>query len=286
MTSASHGGDPRVTVVVATRNRWADLRSSLPRHEAPVILVDNGSDDDTPARVREHFPDVRVVELPVNRGAVARNIGVLLARTPYVAFADDDSWWAPGALAAAADHFDAAPRLGVLAGHMLVGEHETTDPTSEQMAAAPLGRDDDLPGPSVLGFMACGAVVRRKAFLDAGGFDDVVFFRGEEQRLALDLLTQGWGLAYVDSVVAHHHPSPQRERSAGAILAARNDLLTAMMRRPWPVVASAMVSTLERGPVGRRAVAQALLRSPRALRRRRPLPGPVERTRRLLDQPH
>jgi GT2 family glycosyltransferase len=277
--------DDRVTVVVATRNRWADLRRSLPRHEAPVILVDNASDDGTPARVRENFPDVRVVELPVNRGAVARNIGVLLARTPYVAFADDDSWWAPGALAAAVDCFDAAPRLAVLAGHMLVGAQETPDPTSAMMAASPLGRDDDLPGPSILGFMACGAVVRRKAFLEAGGFDDVVFFRGEEQRLALDLRTQGWGLAYVDSLVAHHHPSPQRERTAGAILAARNDILTAIMRRPWPVVASTIVETLGRGGTGRRAVAQALLRSPRAMRHRRPVPAPVEEARRLLDDP-
>jgi GT2 family glycosyltransferase len=278
--------EDRVTVVVATRNRWPDLSGSLPRHEAPVILVDNGSDDGTPARVREEFPDVRVVELPVNRGAVARNIGVLLARTPYVAFADDDSWWAPGALAAAADHFDAAPRLAVLAGHMLVGAHETPDPTSELMAASPLPREDDLPGPSILGFMACGAVVRRKAFLEAGGFDDVVFFRGEEQRLALDLRTQGWGLAYVDSLVAHHHPSPQRERSAATTLAARNDILTAMMRRPWPVVASTMLGTFERGRPGRRAVAQALIRSPRALRHRMPLPRPVEQARRLLDEPH
>jgi len=283
MTSLN--ADDRVTVVVATRNRWADLRRSLPRHEAPVILVDNASDDGTPARVRESFPDLLVVELPVNRGAVARNIGVLLARTPYVAFADDDSWWAPGALTAAADCFDAAPRLAVLAGHMLVGEQETPDPTSAMMAASPLGRDEDLPGPSILGFMACGAVVRRKAFLEAGGFDDVVFFRGEEQRLALDLRTQGWGLAYVELLVAHHHPSPQRERTAGAILAARNDILTAVMRRPWPVVASTIVETLGRGATGRKAVAQALLRWPRAMKHRRPVPCPVEQARRLLDDP-
>src|SRR3954451_4572600 len=112
----------RITVVVMTRDRWSDLRRSLPRHEAPVILVDNGSSDGTPDLVRQHFPDVEVVEVGHNLGAVARNVGVTRARTPYVAFADDDSWWAPGALEHAADVLDAHDRLAVLAARVLVGE--------------------------------------------------------------------------------------------------------------------------------------------------------------------
>jgi glycosyltransferase involved in cell wall biosynthesis len=43
---------PDVTVVVMTRDRWPDLAQTLPRHEAPVIVVDNGSTDETPALVR------------------------------------------------------------------------------------------------------------------------------------------------------------------------------------------------------------------------------------------
>jgi hypothetical protein len=192
----------RITVVVMTRDRWPDLQTSLPRHEAPVILVDNGSSDGTPRLVREHFPHVEVVELSRNVGSVARNVGVERARTPYVAFADDDSWWAPGALTRAVHVLDTHPRLAVLAGRMLVGPEERPDPICELMADSPLGRDDDLPGPSVLGFLACGAVVRRDAYLAGGGFDEVVFFMGEEERLALDLAALGWGLAYVQDVVA------------------------------------------------------------------------------------
>jgi glycosyltransferase involved in cell wall biosynthesis len=165
------GPDARVSVVVMTRDRWPDLQATLSRHEAPVILVDNGSSDGTPELVRRHFPDVEVVELATNRGSVARNVGVERARTPYVAFADDDSWWAPGALAHAATLFDQHPRLAVLAGRTLVGPRQQPDPICELMAGSPLGRAADLPGPSVLGFLACGAVVRRDAYLAAGGFD-------------------------------------------------------------------------------------------------------------------
>jgi GT2 family glycosyltransferase len=272
-----------VTTVIASRERWDDLRSSLPRHTGPVILLDNGSEDRTPERVREAFPQVRVVALPVNRGAVARNLGVLLARTPYVAFADDDSWWAPGALELAARHFDEHPRLAVLAARLLVGAAERLDPVCEQMRESPLGRDGDLPGPSVLGFLACGAVVRRSAFLAAGGFDDVVFFRGEEERLALDLVTRGWGLAYVDDVVAHHHPSASRDPQAGKRRIARNDVLTAVMRRPWPVVAGRALQAVRSGRAGRAGVVQALARTPRALVHRDVVPPHVEAARRLLD---
>ena len=273
---------PRVTVVVMTRDRWPDLSRTLSRHEAPVIVVDNGSSDGTPELVRRHFPGVEVIELDRNHGAVARNIGVQRARTPYVAFADDDSWWAPGALATAAAVLDEHPRLAVLAGRMLVGEDQTPDPIGDLMARSPLGREPDLPGPSVLGFLACGAVVRRRAFLGAGGFDDVVFFMGEEERLALDLACQGWGLAYVDRVQAHHHPSPSRDGQDRKARAARNRLLTAVLRRPWRVVLDELVAVLREGPVGVAALRQALPVLPRALARRRRLPREVEGRRRLL----
>jgi GT2 family glycosyltransferase len=275
----------QVTVVVMTRDRWPDLRTTLPRHQGPVILVDNGSADGTPELVREHFPHVEVVELPTNHGSLARNVGVERARTPYVAFADDDSWWAPGALAEAARIMDAHPRVAVLAARTLVAEEERPDPICAAMADSPLGRSDDLPGPSVLGFLACGAVVRREAFLAAGGFDDVIFFMGEEERLALDLATSGWGLAYVDRLVAHHHPSPSRDSVERAARAARNRLLTAVLRRPWPVVLRAVVQDLRAGRAGRMAVRQALARLPKALARRRPVPPHVEAARRLLDEP-
>jgi glycosyltransferase involved in cell wall biosynthesis len=274
-----------VTVVVMTRDRWPDLQRSLPRHEAPVILVDNGSTDGTPERVRRESSHVDVVALGRNHGSVARNIGVQRATTPYVAFADDDSWWAPGALADAVDILDAHPRLALLAGRMLVGEDERPDPVCELMADSPLGTESDLPGPSVLGFLACGIVVRREAYLAAGGYDDVVFFMGEEERLALDLAALGWGQAYVDRVVAHHYPSPSRDSVKRKARAARNRLLTTVMRRPWPVVLRAAGEDLRAGRAGWLAIAEALQVLPKALGNRRVVPAPVEARRRLLDDP-
>ncbi|HEY8042982.1 MAG TPA: glycosyltransferase family 2 protein, partial [Streptosporangiaceae bacterium] len=98
---------PRATVVIATRNRGPELGRTLERlaslpERPPVVVVDNGSDDGTAAMVRHRFPRAELIALRRNRGAWARNLGVLRARTPLIALADDDSWWAPGALATAA----------------------------------------------------------------------------------------------------------------------------------------------------------------------------------------
>jgi GT2 family glycosyltransferase len=244
-----------------------------------VVVVDNGSVDGTPEAVRRGWPGVQVVELGRNAGAVARNVGVRVARSEVVAFADDDSWWAPGSLDRACELFDAHPRLGLLAARVLVGPDERLDPVSAEMATSPLPAAADVPGTRVLGFIACGAVVRRTAFLDAGGFDDVVEFLGEEERVAIDLAAAGWGLAFVPEVVAHHHPETSDRGSDRHRRLATNWVLTACMRRPWRVVASRVVHSPAR------AVVRAVPRVPAALARRRRAPAAVETELRLLEKP-
>ncbi|MDP8977048.1 MAG: glycosyltransferase, partial [Actinomycetota bacterium] len=218
---------PRVGVVMITRNRRPELLHavgklvSLPERP-PVVVVDNGSRDGSARAVRTAHPGVDVVALPDNLGSAGRTVGARRLDTPYVAFSDDDSWWAPGALRTAARVLDAYPRLAVVGARILVGPGERLDPVCAQMARSPLPDRRDLPGPPVLGFLACGAVARRAAFLTAGGFDGHFGVGGEEELLALDLVTSGWDLAYVDAVVAHHHPSPSRDPAGRARGAVRN----------------------------------------------------------------
>jgi GT2 family glycosyltransferase len=270
--------EPRVTVVVASRNRREELLTSLRRHEGPAVLVDNGSTDGTAEAVRAELPHVEVIALDRNLGAAARNLGVDRARTPYVAFADDDSWFAPGALTRAAAHLDRHPRLGLLSARVLVGPQERLDPVSEQMAAAPLGTPADLPGPSILGFLACSVVARREALAAVGGFERLLGTYGEEQLLAVDLLALGWGLAYAEDVVAHHHPSPNRAPSGHRRRRElRNALLTRWMRWPAAEAWRASVEAARSGRDGPAAVAAAARRLPSAWAARRVLPLEVRR---------
>jgi hypothetical protein len=116
-----------------------------------------------------------------------------------------------------------------------------------------------------------------------GGFDPVVRFPGEEERLALDLATAGWAMAYVDEVTIHHHPSPRREaparRQAGIW---RSRLLTATMRLPAADVAGVVADAVRSGRPGLTGLARALPDVPAALRRRRPVPPRVRSELRLL----
>lgn len=277
----------RVTVVIATRNRSAELARTLDKLTAlpgrpRIIVVDNASSDATARLVRERYPSpsVRLITLPTNQGAAARTLGARLADTPYVAFSDDDSWWSPGALVHAADLLDEHPRLGLIAARILVHSADTTDApdfVNWQMARSPLATPratpnqalpdqppldptsahegtqernagHPLPGQPVLGFLACASIARREALLDIGGFAPFLGVGAEERLAAYDLRAAGWDLVYVHDIVAHHLPSRIRDVSARRAHTLRNDLLIDLLRRPWPVVRASARRLLAAAP--------------------------------------
>ncbi|WP_119156670.1 glycosyltransferase family 2 protein [Caldimonas tepidiphila] len=285
--------DERITVVVLTHERVGELLRTLVElarlPERPAIVVaDNASRDGTAARVAREFPQVTVVDTGGNLGAAGRNAGVARVRTHYVAFCDDDTWWAPGSLARAADLLDAHPRIGALNARVLVGPEGREDPTCEVMATSPLPAAG-LPGPALIGFMAGAVVMRTAAFSAAGGYEPRLFLGCEERLLGLDLLAAGWQIVYVPGLVVHHHPSSVRDSRGRRLLMARNTLWIAWLRLPW------RRALFETRRVLREARAQGLLGTvlraalpglPWALRRRRVLPPAVEAMRwRVLHGP-
>jgi GT2 family glycosyltransferase len=280
----------RVTVVVVTRDRRTDLLHTLDRLAAlperpPVIVVDNGSCDGSPAAVARAHPAVRRIGLAGDRGAAARTAAVVAASTPYVAFCDDDSWWAPGALARAEELLDAHPGVALLAARVLLPGGRP-DPTCDAMAASPLPAGAGLPGPRVLGFIACGAVVRRDAYLAVGGFPPGRGVGGEELPLATALADRGWDLVYAADLVAHHHPSRHRDPAARRAIATRNDLWSAWTRRPAGAALRLTAGELARATRDRHRLAGAAAaarRLPTALRERRPLAPRVAAELALLD---
>jgi GT2 family glycosyltransferase len=281
----------RVTMVVLTHNRREEVCRSVARLVAlpdacPVLVVDNGSTDDTAEAIARRFPEVEVVRLPDNRGAAGRNAGVDRAATPYVALSDDDTWWAPGALSRAADLLDAHPKLALVTGRVLVGDTDREDPTCAVMEATPLAPDPGCPGFRVLGFLAGASVVRRGSFLARGGFHPRFFLGGEERLLAVDLVAWGEHLAYVPDVVAHHHPSPLRDAPGRRRLLARNALWFAMLRRRWPLVLAEtwwLAARARRDPLARQALREALGGMRWVWRERAPLPPDVERMVRAVE---
>jgi GT2 family glycosyltransferase len=283
--------ESRVAAIMITHNRRDEVLQSLVKlcalpEQPHVILVDNASSDGTQEEVARRFPQVELIQAGSNLGAAARNLGVRQAKAPYVALCDDDTWWEPGCLRRAADLLDACPRVAVLTARLLNGPDAVEDAICRLLESSPLAMRDDLPGKPLLGFLAGASVVRREAFLEAGGFDRRFFIGGEEELLAIELAVRGWALCYVPELVVHHYPSPRRDTRRRSFHVVRNRLWVTWLRRP---AGRALAQTLEavrristdaataRGLIG------ALAGLPWILRERRVVPPELEEQLSLLE---
>lgn len=283
----------RATVVMITRNRCDQALSTI-RHmtslpdAAPVIVVDNASDDGTADAVgREFGHRVELIRARENLGATARNLATRHVATPYVAFCDDDTTWQPGALTRAADLLDAHPGLATVTGRCLVEPDLTEDPITPELRFSPVRGPDWLPGPALLGVMAALTMIRVDAFWQVGGFHRRIFFGGEEELLAIDLAAQGWWMVWANDVVVHHAPSTVRDPRARRRLGIRNTLWTTWLRRPVRSALRRSRDVLRSAPADATtaaAVLDAVRGLPWVLRERRIVPSGVESGLRSLEQ--
>lgn len=282
---------PPVSVVVMTHNRREELcrtltqMTSLPER-VPIIVMDNGSTDDTAEAVHSRFPDVSLVRCGTNLGAVARNLGVALARTPYVAFCDDDTWWRPGSLTHAASLLDAHPRLASITARILVEPDLREDPITPELRHSPVPTPPGLPGPALMSVLAGATMFRVSAFRQVGGFSPRLWLGGEEELLSLDLASQGWSMCWAEEVVVHHAPSRRRDSRRRRQLGIRNTIWTSWLRRPARVAARRTAAVLRQAPRDRAtlaAVLEALAGAPWVLRERRVVPPPVEAALQTLE---
>jgi GT2 family glycosyltransferase len=279
----------RLSVVVLSYNRSDELVRTLDKMialngDVEIIVVDNASRDGSVVAVRREFPQVTLIALEHNIGAAARNIGVERVKTPYVAFADDDSWWAEGSLERAVGILDAHPRTAAVCARVLLGTEEREDPICRIMEASPLP-SQGLPGPALLGFIACAVVFRRHAYLDAGGYEQKFFVGGEEELLTLDLVARGWNVAYVRNLTVHHYPSPQRDNIGRQKIVIRNALWVTWLRFPvtsaWRETKRICRNAPSRDALGN-GILSALRELPWVYRNRRILPVEVQRLHQSL----
>jgi glycosyltransferase involved in cell wall biosynthesis len=124
---------PKVSVVIPTYNRSQALRPTIESVLAQayadweLLLVDDGSTDDTPEVARSYRdPRIRSVRQE-NRGhAAARNRGLELARGEYLAYLDHDDRWPQEKLQFQVAYLDEHPEVGVVYGRLLYIDEEGT----------------------------------------------------------------------------------------------------------------------------------------------------------------
>ena len=208
-----------IDVVVPVHNGWHLTERCLESLRVQTItrtvfVCDNGSSDGTPNRIRERFPDARILELGANLGfPVACNRGVRAGSGEIVVLLNNDVECSPDFLERLAAPFDGDERIGSVAS-LLVTPCElhiesfglTVDPTLAgypRLRGAPARTAQDN-RPVLVGPSGAAGAYRRQAWEEVGGLDEGVRFYGEDVDLALRLRAAGWSTAAVSAAVAVH----------------------------------------------------------------------------------
>jgi glycosyltransferase involved in cell wall biosynthesis len=225
----------RISLVVTTRNRSAQLAQSLRRWatlEAPedgweLIVVDNGSTDSTRAVLDAHAGTLplRIVHEPRRGAGRGHNAGWHAATGEIVAFIDDDCYPAPDFLVAVLRSFDEDSSLGFIGGMVLL--HDEADyPITIQTSTR---HKRLVPGEFLEAGVIHGANVsfRRTVLVAIGGYDPALGpgtpFTGDDIDAQCRALTAGFFGGYDPRIVVRHHHR-RRGKSAADALHRRYDV--------------------------------------------------------------
>jgi cellulose synthase/poly-beta-1,6-N-acetylglucosamine synthase-like glycosyltransferase len=206
-----------ISLIISTRDRWQQLVRCLQsvrgiafERSWELIVVDNGSVDETASVVRQFFVSAGVLGVyvfePMRGKSNALNTAIEKARGQILAFTDDDCYPAPDFLTRVWSAFD-EPSVGYITGRILL--HDPTDcPVTINETTTPL----TFPARSLV---TAGAVqganmaFRRRVLTDIGGFDPLfgpgTQFVSEDLDAAGRASALGWKGRYCPEVIVRHH---------------------------------------------------------------------------------
>lgn len=230
--------EPVVSIIVVTHGAWSWVERALAAASAhtdvshEIIVVDNASSDGMASRIRERFPNVRLLANDTNTGfGAANNQAAQIARGEVLALLNSDAvvpgGWIEPLLAAL--H---RPGVGAVVP-ALINEDGTMQIAGALVApdgsVLALGNGDDVDDPAWrfpratdFGAAAC-MLLRRDTFLRAGGFHDAynpAYF--EDVDLCLTLLEQDLRTMYIPDVRVLHGGFSSGGEAAATILFERN----------------------------------------------------------------
>lgn len=215
---------PLFNKVEYTRRCLETLNASTPSHLFELILVDNGSSDETGALLDAQPASVKIVRNEQNLGfAHACNQGAAIAETPYLLFLNNDTEPFPGWLEPLIDVLDNDSRVAAAGCKLLFPDNtiqhagvvmiDDQAPGGDPLVAKHLyyGKPADFPAANramhYQALTAAALMVRNSMFQEIGGFDERYWNGYEDVDLCLKLQQQGYFLVYVPTSVLVHHES-------------------------------------------------------------------------------
>lgn len=180
-----------------------------------TIVVDNASSDGSVAWLREHWPDVRIVQMDDNVGFPgAVNAGITASRSDYVVLLNNDTKATPDWLNRLIGAMEEAPDYGWGSSKLLrFDQPEVIDSAGHVYsvwvgAARQIGEGEpatEYTRPRrIFGATASASVYRRQVFDDIGLFDDTFFLIHEDTDVDLRANMAGYRCLYVPDAVIYH----------------------------------------------------------------------------------
>jgi len=242
----------RAAVIIVNWNGRQYLERCLaalfaqPLEQAQVIIIDNGSTDDSCAWVAAYFPQVQIMALPQNAGfAVASNLAICATTTPYVILLNNDTEVQPGWLDALLEPVERDSSIGMCAARIVLADRpdlidsiglriDTLGFAWQIGRAQPAGA---FPNPIEVFGPSGAAALYRRAMLDQIGLLDEDFESYyEDVDLAWRAQRAGWRCRYVPQAkVLHIHSATSRRQPDRKIyLISRNRWWTLFKNYPVP----------------------------------------------------
>ena len=191
---------PKVSTILAVYNGAATIDRALRSIFAQtftdneIIVVNDGSTDDTPAVLARYGDRIRVVNQP-NRGAsAARNTAAYASLGEYIAFIDDDDEWMPAKLARCVPVLDAEPECALVYTLVLKVDQQGL-PMGQQNAQSTRSGLESPTMEEMLTFpwyvVPSQFVVRRNVFERCGGFHEPFMASSEDRYFVLNAREHG-----------------------------------------------------------------------------------------------
>ncbi len=234
----------RATVVITTKSRRDELRtaikSALEQTGAPeVLVIDDGSTDDTAEMVRQEFPKVTLVTHRESRGLIVRRNEAAQVASGEVIFSidDDAEFSSPDIVMQTLEAFSDSRIAAVAIPYIDVKKN----PAVRQLApdAENVWITDS--------FIGTAHAVRRDVFLAMSGYREHLVHQGEEGDLCLRMLESGWLVRLGCSKPVFHHESPRRDFRRMDFYGRRNDVLFAWHNVPLPWLLFHLTATTKNG---------------------------------------
>ena len=194
------------------------LRRQTIAEQLHVIVVDNGSTDNSVDLLAGRYPDLHLIRNPENLGfAGGNNSAFPYCRGPYVLLLNNDAIpepkWAEELLRAARSH----PGAGMCTSRIYVGNERTrfdntghmifVDGMSRSRGHMEADRGQYDREEEVLFASGCAALYLREPLLQVGGFDEDFFAYGDDTDLGLKFRLLGYRCWYVPSAIVFHQQS-------------------------------------------------------------------------------